>query len=210
MAPDQESCPDCGNEYPRYPFEDDSADAGLAQTRQMRQSRTREGGTTPTGGGPLGVLAPYRTVLVLVGVLVLIVGLGFIIVRFGMAYFESGRPDPASQPTAISGPTPLPFGSPSPSPSPSGGTQILPSGSPSPSASPAGPVTRLKVSKTDGQGANMRQRPSTTAPVLRTLPEGAIVEAIGGDTQAEGRSWRNVRDQSGTTGWVASDLLGPE
>jgi SH3-like domain-containing protein len=66
------------------------------------------------------------------------------------------------------------------------------------------------VANTDGQGANLRQRPSTTAPVLRTLPDGAIVEAIGGETNNEGRAWRNVRDQSGATGWVAAELLVPE
>ena len=40
--------------------------------------------------------------------------------------------------------------------------------------------------------------------------EGTVVEAIGSEQQAEGRSWRNVRDQAGATGWVASELLAPE
>ena len=43
----------------------------------------------------------------------------------------------------------------------------------------------------------MRQRPSTTAPVLADAAEGAVVEAIGGETNADGRAWRNVRDQGG-------------
>jgi SH3-like domain-containing protein len=68
----------------------------------------------------------------------------------------------------------------------------------------------MKIANTEGQGANMRQRASTTAPVLRTLPEGTVVEAIGGDTNAEGRNWRNIREGSGQTGWVASELLVPE
>jgi len=111
----------------------------------------------------------------------------------------------------VVGPTlTAPIGSPSPGASPSpriGGTVIQPSASPSPAAAPG---ARLKVANTEGQGANMRQQPSTTAPVLRTLAEGTIVEAIGGETNAAGRAWRNVRDPSGTTGWVASDLLVPE
>ena len=68
----------------------------------------------------------------------------------------------------------------------------------------------MKIANTEGQGANMRQRPSTTAPILRTLPEGTVVEVIGDETQAEGRAWRNVRDPGGATGWVAAELLGPE
>ena len=69
-----------------------------------------------------------------------------------------------------------------------------------PAASPsAASGVRLKVANTEGQGANMRQRPSTTAPVLRTLPDGTVVEAIGGETNAEGRNWRNVRDPNGQT-----------
>jgi SH3-like domain-containing protein len=68
----------------------------------------------------------------------------------------------------------------------------------------------LKVANTEGQGANMRQRPSTNAPVLRTLAEGTIVEAIGGETNAEGRAWRNVRDPGGATGYIAAELLIPE
>jgi SH3-like domain-containing protein len=68
----------------------------------------------------------------------------------------------------------------------------------------------MQRAKPEGQGANPRQRPSTLAPVLRTLPEGTVVEAIGGEQNAENRMWRNVRDPGGATGWVASELLAPE
>jgi SH3-like domain-containing protein len=103
--------------------------------------------------------------------------------------------------------SPVPGGS--PSPAPGGGTVIQPGASPSPGAATAAGV-KLKVVNTEGQGANMRQRPSTTAPIVRTLPEGTSVEAIGDPTTAEGRAWRNVRDPNGATGWVATDLLAPE
>jgi hypothetical protein len=155
-------------------------------------------------------------VLILVGVLVAIVAVGYLLFRVGMSFFEAGRPDPTSIATAPAGPVLVPptlsaVGSPVPGASPSpvtGGTVISPSASPSPSAAAAG--VKMKIGNTEGQGANMRQRPSTTAPILRTLPESTVVEVIGGETNAEGRSWRNVRDPGGATGWVASDLLSPE
>jgi hypothetical protein len=161
----------------------------------------------------MAALAPYRSVLVLVGVLVLIVLVGFLLFRFGMSFFEAGRPDPSTLATSTAGPVVVPptlaaTGSPAAvaSPSPGAGTVIAPAASPSPAATGA----RLKVANTEGQGANMRQRPSTTAPVLRTLPDGAVVESIGDEQQAEGRGWRNVRVEGGATGWVASELLAPE
>ena len=170
-------------------------------------------GGSPSGG-PLAAVTQNKTILVLVGVLVLIVLVGFLLFRFGMSFFEAGRPDPSTQATSTAGPLVLPptlapGGSPVPgaSPSPAAGTTIAPPPSPSPAPAPS---VRLKVVNTEGQGANMRQRPSTTAPVLRTLPEGTVVEAIGGEQQAEGRAWRNVRDPGGATGWVAAEFVGPE
>jgi hypothetical protein len=211
MAADQRACPDCGNPYP---FDDD------APTLDMPPPPTRPGrqggpASAAQAGGAAGFVARYKTVLVLVGVLVLIVAVGYLLFRIGMSFFEARRPDPSSITTAPAGPVLVPPtlsapGSPAPGASPSpgtGGTVISPAASPSPSASPG---VKLKVANTDSQGANMRQRPSTTAPILRTLPEGTVVEAIGGETNAEGRSWRNVRDPGGATGWVASELLVPE
>jgi hypothetical protein len=215
MAPGQRTCPnpECGNPYP---FDDEQATnppTGGTPTRSGRQS----GGGAARGGnpsgGPLASLAPYKTVLMLAAVLALIVLVGFFLFRFGMSFFEAGRPDPSTLPTSTPGPVVVPptlaaGGSPvaGASPSPGAGTVISPGASPSPAA----PGVRLKVANTDGQGANMRQRPSTTSPVLRTLPDGTVVEAIGGEQQAEGRGWRNVRDQNGQTGWVASEFLAPE
>jgi hypothetical protein len=210
MATDQRACPECGNPYP---FDDDAPTLDLPPppTRPGRQP----GAARAAASGPAGVVSQYKTILVLVGVLVLIVAVGYLLFRFGMSFFEAGRPDPSSLSTSTAGPVVVPptlsaTGSPAPGASPSpaaGGTVISPAASPSPSAV-AG--VKMKVANTEGQGANMRQRPSTTAPILRTLPEGAVVEVIGGETQAEGRAWRNVRDQSGATGWVAAELLAPE
>jgi hypothetical protein len=209
MAADQRACPDCGNPYP---FGDDAPTLDVPPgTRGGRQSGASGGAA---GGGAMGFVSRYKTFLVLVGVLVLIVAVGYLLFRVGMSFFEAGRPDPSSIATSPAGPVLVPPtlaapGSPVPGASPSpgaGGTVISPPASPSPSA--AG--ERMKIANTEGQGANMRQRPSTTAPILRTLPEATVVEVIGAETNAEGRSWRNVRDPGGATGWVASDLLAPE
>jgi hypothetical protein len=150
-------------------------------------------------------------VFILVGVLVLIVAVGYGLFRVGVSYLESGRPDPAAAATSTAGPVVLPppfAASPGPGALPSPPAQ--PGGAPTASPSPAETGPRLKVANTEGQGANMRQRPSTNAPVLRTLAEGTIVEAIGGETNAEGRAWRNVRDPGGATGYIAAELLVPE
>jgi len=159
----------------------------------------------------VAALQPYRTVLVLVGVLVLIVAVGYALLSFGMSFFAASRPDPAPQAALTPAPVVVggqPGASPAPgaSPSPGTGTVISPAASPSPAAG-----TRLKIANTEGQGANMRRTPSTTAPIVRTLAEGTVVDAIGAEMQAEGRAWRNIRHpQSSDTGWVASDLLAPE
>jgi hypothetical protein len=214
MTPGQRMCPnpECGNPYP---FDDEPTTnlppPGEAPVSRRERAGRREGAAA---GGALGPLTQHKTILILVGLLVLIVVLGFLLFRFGMSFFESSRPDPSTLATSTAGPVvvppPLPAAAspvPGASPSPGAGTVISPSASPSPSAA-AG--VRMKIANTEGQGANMRQRPSTTAPVLRTLPEGTVVEAIGGEQNAENRMWRNVRDPGGATGWIASELLAPE
>ena len=218
MTPGQRMCPnpECGNPDP---FDDEQPTTNLpppgeARTRAGRAAGAGAGGRGGSAaGGPLAALAPHKTALVLVGVLVSIVLVGFLLFRFGMSFFEAGRPDPSIAPPSTAAPVVVPptlsaIGSPvaGASPSPGAGTIISPAASPSPAAS----GVRMKVANTEGQGANMRQRPSTTSPVLRTLPEGTVVEVIGGEQQAEERSWRNVRDPGGATGWIASELLAPE
>jgi len=56
---------------------------------------------------------------------------------------------------------------------------------------------------TDGAGVNMRQAPSTSAPVITTLREGTPVEAIGAPVTAEGRAWQQIRS-GGRDGWVVA------
>lgn len=227
MAADQRSCPDCGNPYP---FDDGPPETPSGPFRAQRPDPMRGQGGVPGGpasGGPAATaqlpaagaggasakvsefVGKYRTALVLVAVLVLIVIVAYVLFSVVMAYFGERRPDPATA-TPVAGPVIVPTLSLSPvvpgaSPSPGTGTVISPAASPSPSATGA----RMKIGNTEGQGANMRLRPSTTAPVVRTLAEGTVVEVIGNETNADGRNWRNIRDGN-STGWVASDLLKAE
>jgi hypothetical protein len=227
MAADQRSCPDCGNPYP---FDDEAPpEPQTGPFRPQRADISRGGGggggaaasaapgaprpSGRRGGGVLEAIAPYRTALVLATVLILIVVVAYVLFSVVMSFFGERRPDPSTLPTPVAGPVLVPplGASPVPGASPSPGTGtgavISPAASPSPGSAPG---VKMKIARTENQGANMRQRPSTTAPVMKTLAEGTVVEVIGGDTNAEGRNWRNIRESGGQTGWVASELLMPE
>jgi uncharacterized protein YgiM (DUF1202 family) len=67
----------------------------------------------------------------------------------------------------------------------------------------------VKVVNTGDTGANMRERPGATAPVVKTVPEGAVLQVIGADQQMDGRGWRNVRDEGGASGWIVAEFLEP-
>jgi hypothetical protein len=208
LAPDQRTCPNprCGNPYP---FDDDLPTLTDDEPPPAAASPQRPA-RTPAREARVAATSTARTILILVGVLVLIVGLGYLLFQYGVSFLDSRRPDPTPFATTTAGPVvtpPAAAASPGAVASPSPGS-LGPSAGASPS--PAQPVARMKIANTEGQGANLRQRPSTTAPVLRTLPEGTVVEVIGGETNAEGRAWRNIRDQAGANGWVAAELLVPE
>ena len=74
---------------------------------------------------------------------------------------------------------------------------------------PATTPTRVKVSGTDGAGANLRARPSSDADSLGVLPDGTLLDVVGDDVVADGRTWRNVKTAGGRTGWVAAQYLAP-
>ena len=188
QEPGERVCSKCGN---RYPFEDEDETTVRPVAAPRAAPRARR--------------APwYRTIPVLAAVLLGAVALGYALFRFGVDYLESRRPDPASAPAPVLAGSPVaPIGSPSPSP-----VVIGPAASPTPSP-PA--IGRARVVNTEGQGANMRQQPTTGAPVVRSIPDGTVLDVIGPDRQAEGRSWRNVRDATeGASGWIAAEFLGPE
>jgi hypothetical protein len=69
------------------------------------------------------------------------------------------------------------------------------------------PVERVKVAFTNGSGVNLRARASERAQRLRTMPEGTVLEIVGADETADGQTWRNVRDTTGTSGWVSGKFV---
>jgi hypothetical protein len=111
---------------------------------------------------------------------------------FGLSPEAAGsRPSPAvnspAQPTAIAGPA----------------ASSAPSG-----AQPAASTSeRVRVVNTGGSGANLRERPGASAPIVKTVPDGSVLQIVGADQQADGMGWRNVRDAEGAQGWVAAELV---
>ena len=55
----------------------------------------------------------------------------------------------------------------------------------------------------------MRESPTTSARVLTVLTIGDKVTATGAPKDADGYTWRNVRNAAGTEGWVAAEFLAP-
>lgn len=104
-------------------------------------------------------------------------------------------PSGATPPGAAAGPSPAPAEKPAAGPAPA------------PSTKPAANGERVKVVNTGDTGANMRERPGATAPVVKTVPEGTVLQVIGADQQMDGRGWRNVRDEGGATGWIVAEFL---
>lgn len=105
-------------------------------------------------------------------------------------------PSPSPQPVLVPtvGPTPTP----------------APTSTPAPTATPTPPPARsARVVDTEGQGANMRRSASVSAQRVKVIPEGTIVELVGGETRGDGYTWRNVRDVDGQSGFVIADYLQP-
>jgi hypothetical protein len=84
----------------------------------------------------------------------------------------------------------------------------------SPVSSPAAslalpPLQRLRVGNTGGSGANLRQEPSVQAERVELVPDGALVDLVDPGRDVAGTIWREVRTDSGATGWIAAEFLSP-
>jgi hypothetical protein len=104
----------------------------------------------------------------------------------------SSRPVPAVTAVSPASATAAPVVQPTPIPAP-------------PIATPA--PERVKVSFANGSGVNLRAQAGERGQRLKTMPEGSTLDVIGTDTTADGIVWRNVRDASGTSGWMAGKFL---
>ncbi|MHB1354859.1 MAG: SH3 domain-containing protein [Anaerolineae bacterium] len=67
--------------------------------------------------------------------------------------------------------------------------------------------SKAKVGNTGGTGLNMRAGPSTGQTRVKTLAENSVVEIVGGPQTADNFVWYQVRDSSGTIGWVVGKFL---
>jgi uncharacterized protein YraI len=56
----------------------------------------------------------------------------------------------------------------------------------------------------------MRAGAGTGQARVKTVPEGAVVEVIGGPKDANSYTWWQVKDAGGTSGWVVSKFLVPQ
>jgi hypothetical protein len=65
------------------------------------------------------------------------------------------------------------------------------------------------VNTTDDLPISIRRDPANPDSRIRSWPGGSRMTGIGPDRQAEGRTWKNVRDPDGNVGWMAADFLVP-
>ncbi|MGE3911440.1 MAG: SH3 domain-containing protein [Chloroflexota bacterium] len=94
------------------------------------------------------------------------------------------------------------------SPAPAASPTLTPTPEPTQTPTPA-PARSARVVNTDGEGANMRRAPSVSAPKVKVVAEGAVVELIGGEQRGDGYTWRNIRDVDGSTGFIIDEFLQP-
>ena len=81
---------------------------------------------------------------------------------------------------------------------------------PVPQQSPGATGPRVQVGNTGGDGANLRRVPGQSGDRMKTIPDGTLLQVVGPDQQADGQTWRNVRDPQGDSGWIIASLLVPE
>ncbi len=124
-----------------------------------------------------------------------------------------GSVPPSSASAASGPPPPEPSGSttgPAPAqsaPGPAGAAQTTPVRAATATAAAKPSAGRGQVGNTGGQGANIRSEPGNSGRVLKTLAEGASVEMLGSEREADGRTWRQVRDSAGVTGWIVAGAI---
>jgi hypothetical protein len=82
-------------------------------------------------------------------------------------------------------------------------------GAPAPSGSTTRQSTgeKVRVINAEGGSVNMRAEPSTTAEVVTQVAEGATLDVVGPNRDAEGRTWRNVQTGDRKAGWIASTFV---
>jgi hypothetical protein len=71
----------------------------------------------------------------------------------------------------------------------------------------------VMVSGTGGEGLNLRNCPATSCMALIDMPDGTVMEVVGGPTTADGYTWWNLSGTVGGvnyTGWAIQNFLVPD
>ncbi|MCC7371926.1 MAG: SH3 domain-containing protein [Chloroflexi bacterium] len=88
--------------------------------------------------------------------------------------------------------------------------QVAPTPIPAPAVAapePAPVPEKVKVANTGGSNLNLRANAGERSQRLKSVPEGSLLEIVGADQTADGVVWRNVRDASGASGFVAAKFV---
>jgi hypothetical protein len=74
-------------------------------------------------------------------------------------------------------------------------------------AEPAPVLEKVRVANTNGSSLNLRAKAGERGQRLKSVAEGSVLEIVGTDETADGIVWRNVRDTTGTKGYVAAKFV---
>lgn len=94
-----------------------------------------------------------------------------------------------------------------PKPTPTAGAAVTITVAANPVAPALAIGSKAVVAATGMSGLNVRSGAGTGFPKSKTLPDGAVLEIIGGPKEADGFTWYQVRDQAGATGWAAANYM---
>jgi SH3-like domain-containing protein len=79
------------------------------------------------------------------------------------------------------------------------------------SSSPVAAPRRGRIVGVGQEAVSLRAQPGTRGARVKGLFDGAELELLGHEAEANGRTWRDVRDPTdGSEGWVAAEFLGPD
>ena len=137
-------------------------------------------------------LSDLQTAGFLAGVTLLIMAMALLLLA-ASGSLVLGRRTTSPLPSA----TPADAGERSGPPSP-GGTSQPPSWMSEPT---------LRTAVTLVPGVRLREHPSTSAPVVTTLPVASHLEILDGTTESGDASWARVRTAEGVVGWVIASAI---
>jgi hypothetical protein len=118
-----------------------------------------------------------------------------VVLVVGISWLAAPRPIVRSQPAVAAAPA-VPTPAPTPIPAPAVAEPA-----------PAPPAAKVKVAFTNGSGVNLRAKASERGQWLKSVPADSVLEIIGADVTADGMTWRNVRDATGSSGYVAGKFV---